>query len=449
MISTFNYASIIKKIELYSCEQLIKSPEWQLISDNIVLLLECMKKEDFEHFDIINTKFYNYEEFSYQLFKSKTPKIELIPEHLLKNESFIYKILENFPHHFSLIPEKYLNSNILNWFFIKNKDLIIHTEHLTTLSRDMVSILLTNNYLNFQFLPLSYRQKISVFESIDEQYYPEIFKFAGEHVVKNPYIIQHVISKDPSLYKYIDESLKLPQYFTRFLAFSPSILEYAPPIIKDNEVCVLESVFKKPENLKHASRRLLSLPSFAYQLCSKMKQEELKLSFSFWDYTVRNNKEFISSLLFPLSEADCIQYLSDELKNDKDFMKQVITQDIKNFQFLGEKLNNDFEYITEVLEATRKKVFGNKTIYEAFEFIPDKLFESPHNLVKIYNKFTSDFEKFIYPKIKYKNTQCIKELNDNLELRANGIQSYFEKIKLYDNLEKTLSSKKHHEIHKI
>lgn len=449
MISTYDYSSVLEKIKLYSCEQLIKSQDWNIISNDIILVLECMKKDDFVYFEKINPDFYNYEEVCYLIFNCKNPPIHLISETILSKKSFIYKVLNDFPHHFSLISEKFLNPSILNWFFNQNKNLVIHTSHLSSLNNEMVEILLHNNYLNFQFLPEKYRNSLSVFKSISEDVHPDIFKFAGEHILKNPYIVQSVIKRNPSLYQYVDESLKIPQYFIRLLAFSSSILEFAPSNIKDNEVCVLESISKKPENLIHASKRLLSLSSFAYQVCSKMNTSELKNSFQFWDYSVRNNKEMITSLLYPLSEADCIEYISNELKNDRHFMKEVILQDIKNCQFLGEQLNTNLEYIFDIMEIMKKNILVNKSIYEIFEFLPDKLFESPLNLIKIYNKFKPDFENFIYPKIKYKNTEAIKELNNSVQLLNNGIVSYFEKMKLYHSLEKTLSHKSHHEVQKI
>lgn len=449
-----SYEDLLKKIKNLSQNEIVKDPAWNFIYNDKLLIFELLKNKDFFHLDKIEQQLLKDPFIALFIMNNRIPDINKISSELWKSESFICSVLENNYSHIQYIPKQYLTNNILLWFcfnFSHQNILSFLPENLLT--SEMAGIIIEKNPLHYSKLPTRFKNNIEIFERAKESVFNKIFLDAGEHIKSNPFIAQKVLKQKPELYSSISDSLKTADFFLRQLPEIPTLLKYAPDNIKDNELCVWKSVDILPLNLFFASERLLSLPTFAQQICKNLNVEQIKNTFSFWKEPVISNEELILELLPKLSEAKCLDFISVDLKSNKIFMNKALAYDWKNVSQLTFPLNQDFDYIfdfyEELKEQNNNELLG-KRVYHYFQYIPDESFEKVDFLIQIYDKFKSDFNHFIYPIIKNKKSIYINELNDAVNSRDNGIDTYFEKLKLYNILNKNLAThQNHHDVHKI
>lgn len=468
-MQNLSYQEKLQQVQRLPEGAVVGSSLWQDILNDEVLLLVLMDKKILNLFTLSETK---RKELTYSIlqFDSATLFSSLLAqkgfshedfhelaEHyevLWKQKSFIFQTLNQ---HFSSIlhiPGQYLTQDILNWFCIKYSEKnIMSMLPVQNIDEDLACLLVSQRYDNFKDLPEKLRNNIFVFETIDEKHHADVYIYAGNHIRSNPYISQKVITKQANLYRYVGEPLKTPEFFLRQLRSTYELLKYAPEHIKDNELCVWESVKKTPHSLLYASQRLLSLPTFCLQLCREMQKNVLRDTFNIWSDSIKNNEEVMNTLMEKISDSECFSYIGETVRESKDFMTRSVLYHWQNISFLGAKLCDDEHYILSLMTKLQTRKHNDllgKKVYEFLSFLPDKCFENSELLLQLYDHFRDDFEEFIYPQIRYKQTDYIEEMNNSKMARENGIASFFDKIRLYKDLEDKLThNSTRHDVHKI
>ncbi len=82
---------------------------------------------------------------------------------------------------------------------------------------------------------------------------------------------------------------------------------------------------------------------------------------------LKNDKEFVLEAV--KSNGYALEYASDNLKNDKDFVLEVVKQDVRALEYVPDNLKNDKEFVLEAVKSN-----GNALKYASDNLRNDKEF---------------------------------------------------------------------------
>lgn len=197
---------------------------------------------------------------------------------------------------------------------------------------------------------------------------PKSIKILSENLKANPELVTLVLKKDGSLIDYLNfedrsneayiilSTNTYPQvlkninktdlkFWKKILANKPSLYEFFPSFIKNNENLALEAVKLKPNNIKFI-------------------KTEFKLKEEFLTIALKNN--------IKLSEIDDVIVFSDLVTNNQLLLKELILNNPDNFlnlDSLNPKLHKNL--LLEILDTVQvplwllnKEFFADKTILE-------------------------------------------------------------------------------------
>jgi hypothetical protein len=178
------------------------------------------------------------------------------------------------------------------------------------------------------------------------------------------------------------------------LTINGSNLQYATNYLKKNGLIVLTAIKNNTYAIRHAS------------------------------YDVKDNKSF--AMLIIINFPEIFQFLSDNLKNDKDIIREVLTKYVNNkqynyytiFRHISYELKNDKDFMLELI-----KLDIHIIVYASYKIKndPDIILNIITNNDNIYNfKLNHHIE---YPYIRY----ILHNVSNNLLHNKNFIKSIIEK----------------------
>jgi hypothetical protein len=448
--SNFNPAKLLDKIHRLTDDELIKDQDWSFISTNHALIYELLKIREFTYLNLLPPDIFQSDIICLLLIEYKNPPIQLIPETLFNETFFICATLDNNYTNITNIPHKYLTDNILQWFCQKfgDKSKILNFIPKELLNKDLAKLLVTKNSSNFTLLEKEFRNDIEIYNLIPNKSKKDIFPYAGINIKKNPYLVIQILEESPEYFPLVDASLKNTDFFLRQLKHIPNLLQYAGPIIQDNEHCVWETVKVMPQMLYYASNRLLNIPSFALQLSLPMSTHAIELSFGAWGESVTSHKDTIMELIPQLCASSKINLIHKSLRSDFDIMFKIINIDPYWFSVLSSPLNCDPSFLHKcyysLLEQDQYTASKYNRANKLFEKINESCFYQSEYLVYLYDNFNSIFSSTIYNAISHHNTELIQEMKTAHTISPDNLINFMNKIKLHDSLEKQLQTNSLH-----
>ena len=200
-----------------------------------------------------------------------------------------------------------------------------------------------------------------------------VLDYASDEIKNDKDFMVKLIKKNPKTIQYIGDTLKNDEKFilkilddsivSKFKGqtfkvvndetYQNKVFTYKELIVKfTNYSFITESneIRKGVKQLQNASTEVKNNKDFMLEMIEKDPKNIQYIG----DYNpLRNDKEF----MLKMTEKDPknIQYIKSGLKNDKDFMLKMIEKDLKNIQYIESGLKNDKEFIMKIFEIANSK----------------------------------------------------------------------------------------------
>lgn len=217
---------------------------------------------------------------------------------------------------------------------------------------------------------------------------PKIIMYVDSQLYNEEFILKN-INNYPLLYNILSEELRSNRNICE-ICFdkNPMLLEFATEIIKEDEEIVKKCFIKKIESIQFASKKLLSNKQFILSLLSD-KYYDCDYLFNFIDSDLKRDLNFLNSAMS--KNGNVFKYIDSSLQNSLSFIlrnfnnikmsKHIYYQKSLNFY---DFLSNDFinnadnmlallaidsssiEYIGE--ELKQNKIFAKKAIIKSSSF---------------------------------------------------------------------------------
>lgn len=445
-----------------SAEEIVKHEKWEIISHDFYLLYEVLKKGDFIYINKI--PFDSLQSFSLSLALFNCPyinehDIKYIPHKHLNNIEFIIEVLNLNHLYIKILPQDYWDKEpVIQWFCLK----YAHLEPLQYLpekyqsSYDLNKALIKSYSLNYKYLTEDLKNNFELYDlACNKNTVATLFPLSGNNIKNNKQYALFAIERNTYLYNFLGESLRNNvDFFLELLDKQLDCLEDSSEIIKDNEQCVWESAKKFPSSLEFASERLLNTPSF----CSQLAQDECVIKnnkfFKFWKDNIRNDHEVIRELFGLLSSTNNLDFISINLRNNKDFVLEFVVADIKILKYIGEDLLLDSDFFIQAYKLIDQDKEGKGRFdldspqSTVFNYITEDAVNDEDFLLAIYQEFGNSFFTVIYPKLRKFQGYLIDMLNNTSQERE-SLERFMEKLKLKKRLEEGLGYHEGHRTHKI
>lgn len=244
-------------------------------------------------------------------FPSPAYNWEYIPKSLSLNESFIKEASEVCPQIYA-----YLDNEIKN-------------------RRDMIDLFLTKDSANIRYLSDENKNNPDIVRPIVEQE-PLFFKFLGDELKNNADFVFPLLKNYPQNIHECGESIKsnieIAKHLCNIRIPYPAI-SFFNESIKENITTALISILRAPETMKYIS-------------------DDLK-----------GDKKFIN--LF-IEQANfnhiALEYISQELKNDKEIMLKAYDKEASSLNYIGKELRLDKEFLKHIFSGT----YQNKNLSQYY-----------------------------------------------------------------------------------
>lgn len=449
-------------VDNLNVEEIVKHPQWNNISNDFFLLYELLKKGDFIYVNKIPFK--SLQSFTISLAVFNCPyltehDVKYIPQKHLNNPEFIIEVLNINYLYINIIPQEFWDKeDIVQWFCLKYS----HLEPLQHLPEKYQEYYHLNKAL-IKSYPLNYRHISNKLKDSFELYnlaynkntVATLFPISGNNIKNNKEYALHAIERNTCLYKFVGESLRdNADFFLELIDLDFDCLEEASDIIRDNEHCVWESLKKFPTSLKFVSERLLNTPSFCIQLAQDEHVPKSDKFFKYWGENIRNEPQVIRELFKFLSTTNNLDFISNNLRNNKDFMLEFVVKDTRILKYVGNDLLCDSDFFIKAYQLIDQEQEGKGRFdldspqSTVFNYINEEAVNDEDFLLAIYKEFGNSFFTVIYPKIRKFQGYLIDMLN-NTSQDIDSLERFMKKLRLKQRLEKGLGYHEGHRTHKI
>ena len=224
-----------------------------------------------------------------------------------------------------------------------------------------------------------------------------IIKYASQNLRNDKDIVLKAIEKNPDALEFASDRLKDDDMVVRraILNYNTTALQFASERLKNNFDIVKTAVQMNPEVLQFASKELRNNEDIVKEAVAydtqyfKFAGDKIKENFptveKFTEKILYDNKEFaLNKLQYTMSNFNSV---SDRLKNDKEFIGEVVARWRNTFEFIPDKFKDDkeivlkamktdgisLEFVSDRLKEDKEVVMtAVKNNWKALEFAPDK-----------------------------------------------------------------------------
>lgn len=369
--------------------------------DKAILLL-AMKNGVGREFEFADHTLKNDKEFIMELIPFYPYVAEFIDESLKKDKEVIY----------SLMSGKFLNYNfygddsiykIFPTNVFDNKDFVLELLKVKSrytlaasgqnLRKDRTFVLevLKNNPLDLKYVDKSLlSDKKLVLTAISLNGYS--LEYADEILKKDKEVVLSAVSNSGGALQFVDNELKKDrQIVMQAVSTDGNALRYADPIFwKDREI-VMTAINGSAYALEYADislrqdREIVLKIANSYDSRAIMfavddlkKDRELVLqaiksdpsAFDFIDSSLKRDKHILSEVLSSIFLSDAIMYVDNKLKNDREFVRNVLSRNGNFYEYISPELKKDRELILLTLSYDN---LDNNVLFNLFSNLDDKL----------------------------------------------------------------------------
>ena len=169
--------------------------------------------------------------------------------------------------------------------------------------------------------------------------------YASERLKNNKDLMKEAVKKDSDvLYEfYANHPIQDRDFLKEMVEVDSSALKYASQELKDDKEIALFALKKDGNAFAWISHRLQADPDIWEVLRNSV---DLNLSYQSLSKELLANKDFLISL----HQVNLLPYIPNTLKNDADFMSQMISIDVEAIQYAGNKLLHKPEFLLGELQ---------------------------------------------------------------------------------------------------
>ena len=176
------------------------------------------------------------------------------------------------------------------------------------------------------------------------------------------------------------------------LTYSPESVSLLPSDLIENEKYMLQLISENHNILRHLPEKYKTDQEFINKAIDTLLSPDKKIFFMMSDILdsvpsfMWDNEEFILKIIKINEFSDYFQYASDRVKEDKDFIRQVVSIDLNLIIHASYKILSDEEFILEsIYHSTHHKKYktdqnANQTCETTIEkivpYLPKSLFDS-------------------------------------------------------------------------
>jgi hypothetical protein len=303
-----------------------------------------------------------------------------LPEDIKENLNIIHKVLENSPSLYRSIPYKYkTDKEILFRVLKKNYNLLEYFPEIIKNDNEiLIKALQTNlNSLNY-------------FKKRDEVINKEIISISLRFLKKNV-----------NNFKKFPREIQLKEIIViDALRRNIDILDYVPPIMKENKYIIETAINQDIKAFKYASITLKK-DNDILDIIKKKIDKKTNKSYKFLenlpDYIIKNNKLMFHILV---KHKNALKYFPEEMRNNINIVYISVSKYPDSLKYASKFLQNDKNIVLEAV-----KVYGN-----AYKYASDKL-KDDEEIVLLSYKNSKNF--FHYYSEKNKNL-ILKNNNKNI-----------------------------------
>jgi hypothetical protein len=419
----YNLKNNKKLIEILSVinTKSIKYASKEILNDK-VFFLDIIKQYRGKYYNILkylSDDLKDDEELIYELLSVKTYTFEFkyISDRLKNNYDFILKVIKK-------------NSDILEYVskeFKNNIEIVLETVN-------------TNGYmLKYASKQLQNNKKV-VLEAIKN--YGLALKYAGKELKNDKDIVLHAVNRNGLALQYVNNELKNDKDIVSCAVNNNGVsLCYAGEEFKDDKDIVLCAVNNEGGALQYASERLQNDKEIVLHAVTNNNNSSL-------EYEELNNEDIISrAFINPYN----FTYASNELRNDKIFVLNLLKININIINFASEKIHEeiilDIDFNDEniyILKMISSDILDNKEImltiikknHKILNYISNRL-KNDQEFLCILIKYKPEILSEPFFKNKFSNTFIFEILKlDLFSYVPNNIQKKFENLeKIFNNKE--------------
>jgi len=251
-----------------------------------------------------------------------------------------------------------------------------------------------------------------------------IIKYASQNLRNDKDIVLKAIEKNPDALEFASDRLKDDDMVVRraILNYNTTALQFASERLKNNFDIVKTAVQMNPEVLQFASKELRNNEDIVKEAVVydtqyfKFAGDKIKENFptveKFTEKILYDNKEFaLNKLQYTMSNFNSV---SDRLKNDKEFIGEVVARWRNTFEFIPDKFKDDKEIVLKAM----------KTDGISLEFVSDRLKEDKE-VVK--EAVKNDWKALNFANDKFKDDkdiimEVVKQNGKALKLASENMQ---------------------------
>ena len=251
-----------------------------------------------------------------------------------------------------------------------------------------------------------------------------IIKYASQNLRNDKDIVLKAIEKNPDALEFASDRLKDDDMVVRraILNYNTTALQFASERLKNNFDIVKTAVQMNPEVLQFASKELRNNEDIVKEAVAydtqyfKFAGDKIKENFptveKFTEKILYDNKEFaLNKLQYTMSNFNSV---SDRLKNDKEFIGEVVARWRNTFEFIPDKFKDDKEIVLKAM----------KTDGISLEFVSDRLKEDKE---VVREAVKNDWKALNFANDKFKDDkdiimEVVKQNGKALELASENMQ---------------------------
>lgn len=448
--------NIIIKLSQYEDLEILESPYWDTVFNNLYLTHELLKLKKFVCFEKINPDFFNEDIICMDLLCYDNPDYHYIPKSFLQSRSFWVRLVEQDYTYIKKIPESFLISHKDFGFWLVEKfkqyPILYYFPDSLKSDFDLAYLSVNMNPENFKVLSEELKDSVYIYEIIFKNKKiksSEYFKIAGKSIRSNYKFAKRSIIENASTFSFTDTSLKNSSaFFLDMLNYSDNILRFANPQIQNNELYVSASIEKNPLSIEYAHNRLKSSVNFLLSIHDNIREYPQFIEFAkLLDKSVFNDFSFVNTYFDNIVQNAAYYLLGESITSDYNTMKPFIFKDINAFNVCSDNLKKDISFLQECYEFHNKKNMLHQFELDSyqssiFKMLTDNQLNDIQFIQDLYTGFKPIFKSIIFPIIQKRKTALTELLSNEVNIEQ-GIYHLLEKFELKNKLEHQL-----HTLHK-
>ena len=199
-----------------------------------------------------------------------------------------------------------------------------------------------------------------------------IFSLVSESLKSDKEFILKLLKLEYICFAYIDYNLRNDKEFMmEAISINPETYEFASYELKNDKEFALQAIRKNPLSFPYASDKLKNDKDFTLQA--------INISFFVIEYIktkFRDDKDIVLEFLKQDKYGDSLRFASNKLTNDKEFMLQVASLNVRALKNASDELKNNQEFILKAFEKDKRSI----------EFASDRLKNDKEFMAKINEK---------------------------------------------------------------